>query len=132
KVRMEYIWVEAALDFYPSRGAVNRKADIWVPLDPAFKQYEYLEGLDPVAISGLDPEALANQFLESGTVNEAEGRVTGFDPTILQNAQTQTQQALETHIEQNLPDATVGDVLGGRRIIPENMPILAGTLTNYT
>lgn len=128
KVRIEHVWVEAALDFYPSRGAINRAADSWVPFDPSFKQYEYLEGLDPVAISGLDPEALANDFLASGTVNDSEGWVTGFDPAVLQNAQAQTQQALTDYIEQNLPDATVGDVLGGRTIIEQDMPILAGVL----
>src|SRR5690606_38908708 len=44
KVRMEHVWVEAALDFYPSRGAVNHAADTWVPMDPSFKQYEFLTG----------------------------------------------------------------------------------------
>lgn len=130
KVRLEHVWVEAALDFHPSRGAVNRAADQWVSMDPSFKQYEFLEGLDPVAISGLDPEALATDFLNSGTVNEEEGWVTGFDPAVLQSAQDQTQQALTDYINENLPEATVGDVLGGRRIIEQAMPILAGTLDN--
>src|SRR5690606_20673994 len=105
-------------------------ADTWVPMDPSFKQYEFLTGLDPVAISGLDPEVLANDFLASGTVNEAEGWVTGFDPAVLQAAQTQTQQALADYVEQNLPDATIGDVLGGRKIITQQLPILAGVLDN--
>lgn len=130
QVRIEHVWVEAALDFHPSRGAVNRSADAWIPMDPSFKQYEYLEGLDPVAISGLDPEQLATDFLESGTVNEDEGWVTGFDPTVLQGAQEQTQAALADYIENNLPEATVGDVLGGRKIIEQNLPIFAGWLDN--
>jgi len=50
KVQLEHVWVEAALDYAPSRGAVNREPDTWVPLDPSFKQYEFLEGLDPIAI----------------------------------------------------------------------------------
>lgn len=130
KVRIEHVWVEAAVDFRPSRGAVNHAADNWVPMDPAFKQYEFLEGLDPVVISGLDPEALANEFLASGTVNEDEGWVAGFDPAVLENAKNQTQQALQDYIDENLPDATVGDVLGGRKIIEYERPILAGVLDN--
>lgn len=128
RIRMEHVWVEAAVDFFPSRGARNRAADTWLPLDPSFKQYEFLAGLDPVAISGIDPEALANDFLDSGTVNEEEGWVTGFDPAVLQNAQAQAQAALEDHIAQNLPEATVGDVLGGRKIIERQLSILPATL----
>ncbi|TVP84983.1 MAG: transglutaminase domain-containing protein, partial [Thioalkalivibrio sp.] len=45
-VRMEHVWVEAAVDFLPSRGAVMREADTWLPLDPSFKQYEFLSALD--------------------------------------------------------------------------------------
>ncbi|HEY5604472.1 MAG TPA: transglutaminase-like domain-containing protein [Gammaproteobacteria bacterium] len=95
-VKMEHIWVEAAIDYQPSRGAKNLDADSWVAMDPSFK-YDYLEGLDAVAISGINPEPLANDFLGSGTVNESEGWVSGFDPTILQNAQTQAQNAFVTY-----------------------------------
>lgn len=130
KLQMEHVWVEAAIDYHPSRGAVNRDADSWVQMDPSFKQYEYLEGLDPIAISGLDPEALAKQFLESGTVNESEGWVTGFDPTILQNAQAQAQQSMEDYIADNMTDPTVGDVIGGRKTIIAEYPNLPSSLPN--
>ncbi len=33
--RIEHVWVEAATDFEPSRGAVNKAADSWIPLDPS-------------------------------------------------------------------------------------------------
>jgi len=106
KVRIEHIWVEAAIDYQPSRGAKNRDADSWVQFDPSYKQYDYLPGLDAVQISGLDPQQLATDFTNSGTVNEAEGWVTGFDPSILQNAQTQTQTALNDYITNNLTNPT--------------------------
>jgi len=130
KVRMEHIWVEAAIDYFPSRGAVNRDADSWVALDPSYKQYDYLTGLDPVQISGIDPQALVQSFIASGTVNEAEGWVTGFDPQILQSAQTQARQKLEQYISANLTNPTVGDVIGGRRTIVEEYPVLPSGLPN--
>lgn len=130
RVRLEHIWVETAIDFVPSRGVRNRVADSWVAMDPSYKQIEVLPGLDAVQISGINPEQLAQSFLASGTVNEAEGWATGFNPVILQNAQAQARTALENHITQNLPNATVGDVLGGRRIIVENFPILPTGLPN--
>ena len=130
KIRMEHIWVEAAIDYHPSRGAKNRDADAWVQMDPSYKQYDYLPGLDAVAISGLDPNQLATDFTNSGTINEAEGWVTGFDPGILQNAQTQTQTALTDYITNNLTNPTVGDVIGGRKTIIQQYPILPSSLPN--
>lgn len=124
KVQLEHVWVEAAIDFHPSRGAANKSADSWVQLDPSYKQYQDLQGLDVVAISGIDPTALAQSFAGSGTVNETEGWVQNLDPTILQNAQTQAQTALQTYITNNLPNATVGDVIGGRKIIARNSTVL--------
>ena len=41
RIRMEHLWVEAAIDYHPLRGAINRSADSWVALDPSYKQYDY-------------------------------------------------------------------------------------------
>lgn len=38
-LRFEHVWVEAWVDFSPSRGAKNIQGDTWVALDPSFKQY---------------------------------------------------------------------------------------------
>lgn len=130
RVRVEHIWVEAAIDFVPSRGARNRVADTWVAIDPSFKQSELLPGLDAVRISGIDPEQLSQTFLASGTVNEPEGWVAGFNSGILQNAQLQAKTALQTYIDQNLQNATVGDIFGGRRIVAVTSPVLPTGMPN--
>jgi len=129
KIRMEHIWVEAATDFHPSRGAKNKNADTWLQLDPSFKQYEYQEGLDVVEISGLDMGKLAQDFVDSGTVNEAEGWATGFDPSILQTAQQTAQTKLEAHIK-TLDNPTVGDVIGGKKTIIKQYPTLPSAIPN--
>ena len=77
-IQIEHIWVEAAIDYHPSRGAINLAADSWVAMDPSYKQYEYLPGLDVVAISGIDPEQLASDTAATGTLNETEGWVSGL------------------------------------------------------
>lgn len=130
KIRLEHVWVEAAIDFLPSRGARNLDADSWVVMDPSYKQYDYKKGLDAVAISGIDPEQLAQSFMNSGTTNESEGWVTGFDASILQNAQIEAQQKLEAYIQNNLTDPTVGDVIGGRQTIIQEYPMLPSSLPN--
>lgn len=39
EVQLEHVWVEAWLDYEPSRGAVQREGDTWVPMDASFKQH---------------------------------------------------------------------------------------------
>lgn len=130
-VRMEHVWVEAALDYLPSRAAVNRTADSWIPLDPSFKQYEFEDGIDVAAVTGIDPEQTAQSFLDSGTIDEQAGYVQGFDPTILQDTQADAESALEDYITNDLPDdATVRDVLGGRRIIEQTYETLPASIAN--
>jgi len=129
-VQIEHIWVEIAADYFPSRAAKNIDADSWLQIDPSFKQYDYLQGLDVVQISGIDTAQLAQDVLNSGTVNEQEGWVTGFDPTIIQAAQAQAQTALTDHINNNLTNPTVGDVIGGRKTIIQQYPDLPDSLAN--
>ena len=45
KTRLEHIWVEAAIDYQPSRGAKNKAADSWVALDPVINNTPMNKGL---------------------------------------------------------------------------------------
>lgn len=128
KVRMQHIWVEAAVDFAPSRGAINRAADSWVPLDPSFKQYEFVNGLDPAEISGAQYEDSAETFIATGDRSEDGAWLTGLEPAVLQNIQDITILALDNHVTENLAEITVGDVLGGRDVVQHSNSELAGTL----
>lgn len=130
KVRLEHLWVEAAIDFHPSRGAKNKDADSWASLDPSFKQYEHQKGLDAVAISGINPEQLAQSFIASGTVNDSESWATGFNAQILQDAQTLAQQKLQDYINTQMQNPTVGDVIGGAKTILQEYPVLPSSLPN--
>jgi len=46
--RFEHVWVEAFINYIPSRGAKhkNGKGDNWIPLDPSYKQYSYSNGIE--------------------------------------------------------------------------------------
>ncbi len=122
--------MEVALDYYPSRAAINRDADTWVQIDPSYKQYEYQQGFDVAAIPGIDAEQLAQSFTNSGTVNEAEGWVQGLDPAVIENAQQQAQTALIDYVSNNMTDPTVGDVIGGRKTIVKERPTIPSSLPN--
>ncbi len=130
KFRIEHIWVEAAIDFQPSRGAKNKDADSWVAMDPSYKEYEYLPGLDVATISGVDANQLVDNFLNSGIINEAESYASGFDKTIIENGQAQILLDIENHVNTNLPNPTVGEVIGGRKKIVKELLVLPSGLSN--
>jgi len=128
RVRSQHVWVQAAIDYFPSRGAKNRSADAWVDLDASFKQYEYQQGLDFVDATGIDAEALATQFTNSGTVDNDTGFVQNLNPSELIATQEQAQEDLEAFIENNITDQTLGDAISGRRAIVKEYPTLPSGL----
>ncbi len=129
-VQMEHIWVEAATDYYPSRGAKNFVADSWVEFDPSFKQYEFVEGIDTLKVSGVDVEALTNEILSSTEINETTGAMSNMDTTALENALADAQVKLQDYVENNMSDPTVLDVIGGQKTIIQEYPTLPSSLPN--
>ncbi len=130
--RLEHVWVEAYVDYVPSRGAVHRQGDTWAPLDASFKQYAYTPGMDLKTQVPLDAQGLIDQIKQGATVNEAEGWVQNLNSTALQSQLADYQTRVKSHIDSTKPDATVGDVLGAKTIIAHAPSILMGTLPYQT
>jgi hypothetical protein len=126
--KLEHVWVEAFVDFIPSRGAIHRTGDTWVPLDASFKQYTYKDGMDLKNAVPFDVQSLIDQIQTGATVNEAEGWVQNIDQNLIQQALTDYQSQIKTYIDGQKPEATVGDVIGTKRIAEQKSPFLAGTL----
>ena len=127
-VRIEHVWVEAYVDYVPSRGADHRAGDTWIPMDASFKQYTYTEGVNLGEAVPFDGEAFAEQLLNSATYNEAEGWVTGVDSTLIQNKAEGYLNQVEDYINTTMPGATVGDLVGTKEIIESDYPYLPDTL----
>jgi hypothetical protein len=72
-----------------------------------------------------------NNFLASGTLNQTEGWSAGFNTTIPQVALTQADSTLAAYITANMPNATIGQVFGGRKIILQQPPVLPTSLPNH-
>jgi hypothetical protein len=130
-VRLEHVWVEAWVDFEPSRGAVHREGDTWVPLDASFKQYQYTAGMDLQENVPFDAEAFINQVTASAQVNEVEGWVSGLDSTLIQNILMTYRNQINTYVAAQKADAILGDVLGTKRILTAQRPVLALGLPYY-
>lgn len=126
-VRLEHVWVEAFVDFHPSRGVVQKRSDSWVPLDPSFKQYKFGSGIDIKTNVPVDVRALVDQVVASAQTNASEGWITGIDQNLIQSAITNYQTQAKSYLDKVMPDATAQDLLGTKSIVPRN-GVLAASL----
>ena len=130
--QLEHVWVEAYVDFIPSRGMKDGQKDSWVPFDPSFKQYEYSQGLDLEQQVPFDAQALVDDIQASATINEDEGWVQNVPSQVIEQKLEEYQQALTDYIENTNPQATVGEVLGMQQVkILEPRPLAAGLPYNH-
>jgi hypothetical protein len=77
--KLEHAWVEAWVDYEPSRGAVNRVGDTWVPLDGSFKQYQYTQGIDLASEPPFNLQPVKDAFTRTLIGDDAEGWISGVD-----------------------------------------------------
>ena len=129
-IRFEHVWVEAYVDYVPSRGAKHITGDTWVPMDGSFKQYAYTQGMDLKTQVPLDAQALLDQAKTGATINETEGWVQNLNlnQTNLQTVLTTYQNQVKSYIDAQKPNATVGEVLGTKSIVAQTYSVLMGTL----
>ena len=131
-VKMEHVWVEAWVDYIPSRGAKNKIGDSWVTLDAAFKQYQYSDGMDIKTAVPFDAQGLLDQVKQHATVNDADGSIQNIDQNLVKTTVTDYQTHLRSYIDKQKANATVGDVIGFKKIIEQKPPILASGLPYKT
>jgi len=135
-IRFEHAWVQAYVNWAPSRGAQNGTPtqhpnpngplNAWVALDASVKQYSYAAGMDLQTAVPLDAQALLNAAQSGATVNEQEGWVQNLNQAAIQSQLTSYQNRLKTYIDTQKPNATVGDVIG-KKILPQTVhSVLAG------
>jgi transglutaminase superfamily protein len=127
-IRLEHVWVEAYVDYTPSRGAVNRNANTWVPLDASFKQYQFTQGMDIKTNVPFDANSLITQTQVGATVNDAEGWVQNLNQAVVQQTVANYQAQITSYVKAQKPNAVLSDVLGMQTISQETRPILLGTL----
>jgi len=127
-IRLEHVWVESFVDYVPSRGAVNRNPNTWVPLDASFKQYQFTQGMDIKTNVPFDAQSFITQIQQGATVNQMEGWVQNINQTLARQTLTNYQTQLTNFVNVQKPNATVGEVLGTQTVVQENRSIFLGTL----
>ena len=128
--RMEHVWAEAHVPYGPYSGRPSRldPSRTWIPLDPSFKQYKYIQGVDLQASFPFDAQTLIDQLISTATVNQQEGYITNVNASLIQNALNEYQSGLEAYIQQNIPDPTLGKLFGVKEIAKQDIGILPATL----
>lgn len=129
-IQIEHVWVEAYVDFDPSRGAINRSATTWVPLDAGYKQYRYTAGMPVRSAVAVDTASLAAQLTQGAT--QTPDSVAGLNVAALGSTYADFATRVASYINTQKPGASVADVLGAQSTIAEGMPVLAGTLPYKT
>lgn len=130
KAQMEHVWVEAWINYIPSRGAkhVNGKGDTWISLDPSYKQYKYTSGIDIKTAVPFDAQTFVNQTKSTAIINETASYATGINSLLTQQTLQDYQSRVQTYLQQNYANVTAGDVLGKKEIVKQEFPYLLGTL----
>ncbi|NOU13828.1 MAG: transglutaminase domain-containing protein, partial [Methylococcaceae bacterium] len=131
-VKMEHIWVEAWVDYIPSRGAKHKVGDSWIALDASFKQYQFNDGMNIKAAVPFDGQGLLDQIKQTTSVNETDGSIQNIDQNLVKTMVTDYQARIRSFIDKQKPNATVGDVIGFKTIIEQKLPVLPSGLPYQT
>ena len=124
KVEMEHVWVEAYVDYIPSRGAVHRTGDTWAPLDGSYKQYTYTEGVDLATEVPFDAQAFVDQVQASATVDPVTGAVSGIDQTLIETTLTNYQTQVKSYLTTTMPDAKADDLVESKTVVANTTEFL--------
>ncbi|RYY02295.1 MAG: transglutaminase domain-containing protein [Gammaproteobacteria bacterium] len=115
-IKLEHVWVEAWVDYFPGRGIKGHNGDNWIPMDASFKQYNYSEGMNLKNDSGLNGQAFVNAVKSNATVNDADGWVQNVSQVAIEQQLVALQNQLKSFIENQNPNATLGQALGLQKI----------------
>jgi RHS repeat-associated protein len=129
-VQLEHVWVKAFVDYSPSRGAINKAAQTWVDVDASFKQLQSQAGLDLRSAVSLNESSVFDSVKQGATCTADYGQ--NLNIANLQSAYSSYQSQLNNFLAQQGADVTVGAILGGLTIAPENYSILLGSLPYKT
>ena len=129
-VRVEHTWVEAYLPYQDFRGQIRSETGYdWIPLDPSFKTYEYVEGMEsPINSTGASD--FMNDTLNTSTYNETEGWITGINETfVIEEMSEYANETLEDILaDPELSNRTFMQLFGYWELNKEDSNLLPSTL----
>ena len=132
-VRMEHVWVQAYVDFHPSRGALERQSSTWISLDASFKQYRTLPpAMDVLANVPVSRDEQQAALAVGAQIASDQGYVQYPNLAAVQNYTNAYGARVKEYIKSQADDPQPTAVFGARVIKSEQYPILLGTLPYKT
>lgn len=122
--QMEHVWVEAWVNFIPSRAAKPGPGNTWVPMDASFKQYTYTQGMNLQQAVPFDSAGFAQNIKNNSTIDPSGAWIQGVDQAYVQSQVQQYTTQVKTYINGANPNAGLEDVVGGKTIGSTNNHIL--------
>lgn len=126
-IELEHVWVEAWIDFLPSRGAKNIQGDSWVPMDASFKQFTYSDGIEIENDVQLDFEAYAQSIVDDADIDEQGGSISGLSADIIESELQPFIDEVNLLAETN-NITTIGELLGEKVVVPIDIKQLSAGL----
>jgi len=123
-IQIEHVWVEAFVNYNPSRGTKATPGDTWVPLDPSWKQYVMTRGMDIQDNVAFDAQGFSDAAQQGATVNQNDGSVQNLNQANMQTQFLAYQAQVKNYINGQNANATVADVLGTQQIKSQSLPYL--------
>ena len=97
--------------------------------DPAMKEYEYTEAIDLASVIGYDHDAFMARALEGAEQGWTPSHfIRNMNEANIQEDLAAYTMNLVNYIRSNMPDASVADVIGGRRIVPQTLSAYSAEL----
>jgi transglutaminase-like putative cysteine protease len=127
-IRLEHVWVEAFIDYVPSRGAAQHEGDTWVPMDASFKLHDFPPPSRLLTDVPFDMSALADQLVASGEYDPALNRIANVDQDLLFPAFQSWQSQMDAYLAANSIPRTPDGILGGQATIQKTSTVFAGSL----
>ncbi len=146
-IRMEHVWVNAYVNWSPSRGnrqggalttppvlAVHGQAqhphpngqlNAWMPIDGSYKQYVYGQGINFAATVPFDAANALSAAQAGATITPS--YVQNLNQANLQLQLTSYQDQLRSFVEAQSSSLKVGDLLGNQTIQMHTYSVLAST-----
>lgn len=113
-IRCRRVWVEAYMPYTNYRGIGNDDTGkMWIPMDPAFKQYDYHPGVDIPAEMDFDTKAFVDDYISAFHEDSP--------------VELYKQQIID-YIAANHPELTYEDVLRTRDLHSETLGLIPGSL----
>lgn len=131
-VRIEHAWVEAFVNYVPSRGAAGNaghdgnSGGVWVPLDPSLKATRFQAPVDLEEMTGTDLSAIGQDLVDSATPGPL-GEVSNVPGAPTGQRIIQAREALKAAVAAR-PEITVGQLLGALEVDATPVPVLPASL----